>query len=87
MNRQIDDSAYIETLPTLYRRHHELWKKRMFKVIDAVAVELETNPPEVVMEKFSLSKRDVALLVRLGFFTEEEAERFDLNRIEAQVRA
>ena len=87
MERVIKDKDYIECLPVLYRKHYSLWRGRMLKIIDEVAATLEHKTPEEVMEQFSLTKRDIAILVRLEYFTPDETERFGLRRIEETVRA
>ena len=86
VERNIQDAAYLECLPVLYRRHHELWKARMLRVVDAVEEAFEGGAtPEAVMGQFPVSKRDLALMVRLNFFTPEQAKRYDLQRIEEAV--
>ena len=82
----IDDKDYLDCQPRLYRMKHVKWKELMLSVIDNVVEDLEKGSPiEEVMERWELTARDVALLVRLKFVTEEEAARFDMNRIEATV--
>ena len=53
--------------------------------IDAIVEALEQAPIEQVMELFSLSARDIALLVRLNYLTVDEAARYGLERIERSV--
>ena len=86
MTREVVDKEYIECLPVLYRKHYALWRERMLANIDTISQALEGNSIEAVMEHFRLSPRDVALLVRLHYFTEDEVERFGLRRIEESVR-
>lgn len=81
----IKDTDYIECLPRMYRKSYSLWRNRMLEKIDAVSSALETSTVEAVMQQFELSARDIALLVRLCYFTPEEVERFSLRRIESQV--
>ena len=86
MERKIDDKDYIECLKTsVYRTHYRLWRERMLTKIEDIVAALETASPEEVMYSYSLSPRDMALLVRLGYFTKDEVERFDLRRIECTV--
>lgn len=87
MERNIQDKAYLECLPVLYRKHHELWKARMLRIVDDVEAAFENGiTPEAAMERFSITKRDLALMVRLNFFSPEQAKRYDLQRIEEAVR-
>lgn len=81
----IQDSNYREYLPKLYRKHYDLWKARMLKSVDKIAESLASKSPEEVMEEYSLSPRDIALLVRLNYFTPEETEKYNLRRIEEKV--
>lgn len=82
---QIRDSEYIECLPRPYRANYFRWRERMLGRIDAIVEALEQAPIEQVMELFSLSSRDIALLVRLNYLTGDEAARYGLERIERSV--
>jgi len=80
MVRQIDDKDYMECLPSpLYLAHYELWRKRMLPRVDDIAKALRTKPLEEVMIEFTLTPRDVALLVQLRYLTGEEVEEFNLG--------
>lgn len=81
----IHDSDYIDTLPRLYKRTYSSWKERMLKQVDSIADSMRMHGVEATMTMFSLSPRDVALLVRLGYFTEQETEEFGLAAIEQSV--
>lgn len=81
MQRAIDDKEYIESLPSFYHKSHEVWKQRMLSIIDGVVADLETLRTEEVMEKYQLTLRDMSLLVQLGFFSQEEVERFNLRSL------
>ncbi len=80
MERQIDDQDYMECLPSpLYLAHYELWRKRMLPRVDDIAKSLRDKPLEDVMVQFTLTPRDVALLVQLKYLTSEEVEEFNLG--------
>ena len=84
--RNIDDKDYIECLSSdLYRRNYSNWRQRMLSSIDDIVDALANGTVEDVMEQKGLSARDIALLVRLQYFTEEEVERYELRRIEKTV--
>ena len=86
MLRNIDDKDYIECLPSdLYRHNYANWRQRMLDNIEIIVQQLSEKPVEAVMEEMNLTTRDIALLVRLKFFTEEEVEKFDLRRIEKLI--
>lgn len=85
MNREIDDAEYMECLPYLYRKNYTRWKERMLRQIGDIVHALETTPLEQVMETYSLTPRDVALLVRLNYVTAEEAHVFGMDAVERTV--
>ena len=88
MGRVIDDKDYIECLPDyVHRVAYNKWRARMELAIEDIVKALEKDKVENVMITQHLSPRDIALLVRLCFFTEEEVEKFDLLRIERTVPA
>lgn len=82
---QIRDVDYIECLPRPYRANYFKWRERMLGRIEAIVEALNVAPIEEVMVHFGLSARDVALLVRLNYLTEEEAAQYGLERIERSV--
>lgn len=82
---QIRDADYIECLPRPYRANYFKWRERMLGRIEAIVEALNVAPIEEVMSHFGLSARDVALLVRLNYLTEEEAAQYGLERIERSV--
>lgn len=85
MERKIEDTEYMECLTTLYRRNYLRWRDKMLSQIEDIVCDFEVMTVDQVMEKYALTPRDVALLVRLHYFTPEEAQRFDLERIEQAV--
>lgn len=85
MNRQIEDKEYLECLPSLYRNQYYRWRERMLAQVDEIICALETNSVGVVMEMYSLTPRDIALLVRLNYVSPEDAKRFNLYKIESRV--
>ena len=88
MNREIKDKDYIEFLGTeLYQNRYFRWKKRMLPMVDAIVEELPKDSLENVMKKFDLTPRDVALLVRLNYVSEEVAVKYGLKAIEEIIPA
>ena len=86
MARSIDDKDYISYLPTrLHVKRYLRWKEQMLLDIDNIVADLKESSIDVVMEKRNLTPKDVALLVRLQFVTDEEVETFGLARIEKMV--
>lgn len=87
MNREahVQDADYIECLPRPYRANYTRWRQRMLSNIDAVAVALQGQDIETVMVQYSLTRRDIALLVRLHYFTDDEVCRYNLSEIERSV--
>ena len=81
----IKDADYIACLPRPYRTSYTKWRTRMLNSIDAIAEAIAHMPVEDVMQKFNLSPRDIALLVRLNYFTAEEVVEYGLERIERSV--
>ena len=86
MPRVIQDEDYMNFLPTkLQQRRYLRWKEKMLNNIDGIIAALESNTIDDVMQEWDLVPKDVALIVRLGFVTDEQANRFDLRRIEERV--
>lgn len=86
MNRMIDDQDYIEYLPSaLYVKRYLRWREAMIQDIEDISTDLQTSTIDEVMERRSLSPKDIALLVRLKYFTAEEVAAYDLLRIEKMV--
>lgn len=86
MVRPIDDAGYIECLASpMYQQYYYRWKSRMLGQIEQIVRALEEKPVDEVMAAFKLTQRDIALLVRLGYFTGDEVDRFGLREIEAGV--
>lgn len=83
--RTFDDTNYLERLPSYYRRAHERWKEHISSIIDDVMSALESSTLQEVMSTYNLTPRDIAMLVRLNVVTDEEAERFGMNAVEAVV--
>lgn len=81
--RNVDDENYLARLPQYYWKAHERWKDRILSIIEDFMRDLETSSLSDVMSKYKLSQRDIALLVRLNIVSEDEAERFGMNAIEA----
>lgn len=79
--RKIDDADYIECLPTqVYKQHYMRWKERILPQMGALVAALRVKPLEDVMGDFSLTPRDVTLLVQLKYLTAEEVEEFGLEK-------
>lgn len=88
MQRQIDDQDYLNFLPTdMHRRRYQRWKEEMLANIDDIIAEVEKEGLQAVMERRYLSPKDIALLVRLNFVSEEQAERFGMKAIEETAPA
>lgn len=82
MSRPISDKDYMECLPSdLYRRSYLRWRERMENSIDSIVQAMTMFPLVQVMEQFNLTPRDFCLLVKLGYFTEEEVARFGLEQV------
>lgn len=82
MVRPISDADYMECLPSdLYRNSYMRWKQRMLNSIDSIVQAMTQAPLPQVMEGFGLSPRDFCLLVKLGYFTEEEIVAFNLQEV------
>lgn len=86
--RNVDDRSYMEFLPTqMHQRRYLVWKEQMLGKIDYFVSELRQKEVKTVMEEQGLTPRDVALLVRLKYFTDDEIEIFGLREIEETVPA
>lgn len=84
--RSPDDASYIEYLPSkLYRNRYLRWKDLMLQNIDAIVAGFTKEGVEATMKKYSLTQKDIALLVRLRFLTDDEITRFALQGIECGV--
>lgn len=84
----VDDEDYLATLPPgLYRNRYFLWKEKMLGQIDSIKQDLVTDSLESVMTKYNLTPRDIALLVRLNYISEEDSKLFGLDVIEKSVPA
>ena len=66
----------------MHRQRHERWKERMLSIGEDVVEDLNTMEVKAVMEKYNITEKDIALLVRFNYFTEDEVERFNLRPIE-----
>ena len=84
--RSVDDSSYMNFLPSdLYRNRYLRWKSVMLSNIDAIVASFSTEGVEATIQKFGLTPKDVALLVRLKYFDAEEIEQYGLRKIECGV--
>lgn len=84
--REIDDTAYLNLQSSsLYRNRYLAWKARMLPEIDNIILDFEKNGVDTTMSERNLTPRDIALLVRLKYFTEDEVEKFALQTIEQSV--
>lgn len=83
--REIDDKDYVECLNGYYKAFYERWKTRMTKEVDDIVFDLSRMSLEDVKAKRRLTNRDIALLVRLKYFTAEEVECYDLEKINQSV--
>ena len=83
MKRVIEDENYIKFLPTrMHIAKHSQWKERMLSIDDSWINELQTEKFEDVIANYNLTEKDIALLVRFNYFTEEEIEQYNLRSIE-----
>ena len=86
MARSVDDKDYIKFLPTqLHIKRYLRWKEQMLLDIDGIVEELESFSIDDVMVKRNLTPKDIALLVRLHFVSDDEVDKYDLGRIESMV--
>lgn len=86
MNTQINDEGYIHTLPSpLYQSRYMQWKSDMLNKLDDMLIDLETNGADHMVKTFSLTRKDIALLVRLNYIPEHLSERHGLYAIERTV--
>lgn len=86
MLRQIHDEDYLNFLPTtLHKKRYSHWREQMLANIENIVATFHAQPRDEAIATCNLTPRDVALLVRLGYFTPEEAEAFNLYEIEKKV--
>lgn len=86
MAYQINDEVYMETLPSaMYRTRYLRWKNDMLCKLDDMLNDLHTNGVDHMINTFGLTKKDIALLVRLNFIPGETAETYGLYDIERTV--
>lgn len=86
MPRHVDDADYLNFLPTpLHRNRYLRWKEEMLQSIDSILADLEKSSVMEVMTTRSLTPKDIALLVRLHYVTDEEADTYNLRSVEAMV--
>lgn len=86
MSRNVDDQAYLNFLPTpLHRNRYLRWKGAMLQQLDVILADLERSNISDVMSNRGLTPKDVALLVRLHYVTDEEADKYGLREVEAMV--
>ena len=82
----ITDNGYIEFLMIpLNQQRYVRWRDKILEVFEDIVSDFRAMTPEEVMEKWDLNPHDIALFVRLNYFTPEEVEEFDVRRIEAMV--
>lgn len=78
--RQIDDKDYIECLPSgVYVKNYLRFKNRIEPHLEEFVKEMRSQGVKVAMDKFSLTKRELGLMVRLGYLLEDEIEEFSLH--------
>lgn len=93
MARNIDDQDYINYLTTrsqMHVRRYVRWKAAMMESIDDIMSDFEAQESldvQMIMEKYGLVEKDIALMVRLGYVDRADAERFGLTQIEQEVPA
>lgn len=88
MLREVDDMAYLQYLRSdMYRNRYLRWKDEMLEDLDAIIEDLDKYSVDEVMDKRGLTPKDIALLVRLRYLTDDEVARYDLRRIEQTVPA
>ena len=82
----IQDKDYESCLGTLYRTNYNIWKRSTLEFIDDFVQALSTDSRDNVIASYSLSPRDIALMVKLHYVTPEEAELYNLIEISDTVR-
>lgn len=86
MARSFDDKDYLNFLRLEVRKSaYRKWKEEYLPKLDMLCEEFSKKPVRQVMEEQDLLARDVALFVRLGGITMEEAETWGLLEIERSV--
>lgn len=84
--RTVDDLAYMSYLPSdMYRNRYMRWKNVMLGNIEAIVASFSADGVDATMQKFSLTPKDIALLVRLKYLSDDEVEQYSLRTIECGV--
>lgn len=80
--RNVDDMAYMECLPSeIYRRQYLRWKSKMLPQVEEVVTSIRDKGLKGAMSEQELTPRDIMLLVKLHYLTEDEIKEFELSHI------
>ncbi len=66
---------------SLHVQRYNIWKAGILLKLDNIVRDLGKESLETVMKKYHLLRRDIALMVRLGYFTNEEVDQFGLESV------
>lgn len=82
--RIFHDDDYLDFLGCDFLRDkHLAWKRRVAPMVPQIVRSLEEVGVAETLSRFDLCEFDIALLVRLRVFSDEEVERIGLREIEA----
>ena len=80
MARTVKDEEYITWLPNdFYRAEYLEWKNTVLPAMDTLVSTMRSAGVEATVAHFCLSVKDCALLVKLGYFTDEEISEFGIS--------
>lgn len=75
MVRTVKDEEYLTWLPNdFFRAEYLEWKAMILPAMDQLVEAMRAHGAEAVVAQYGFSKKDCALMVKLGYFTEEEVE-------------